>query len=403
MFQRFHIAGRVAIVLAIVALLVVPASAFAQGTGPDNGKFPPGLVKKAAPMAAENAMFPVVASELDNPRGLAFSPNGSLYVAESGEGGDNCFPFPEGPTPVVCTGNTGAITEINLKKGTQARVSTGLPSHADPEGMEAIGPSDISFQGRGNGYVTVGLGADPAFRAELGDGFGWLVKSTPSGQWRNRVDVAAYEAAANPDGGAIDSNPYSTVALPDSMAVVADAGANALLSTNVDTGAVSTLAVFPNRVVPVDPLVQAIFGLPPFFPAQAVPNSVVQGPDGAFYVGQLLGFPFTPGQSNVYRVVPGQDPQVYAEGFTAIIDIAFDQAGNLYVLEIAKNSLINAFLFGDWTGALIKVDAQTGVKTEIASDGLWAPGGLAIASDGSFYVSNNSIWKDIGQVLHIVP
>ena len=30
----------------------------------------------------------VVMSGLDNPRGLAFAPNGALYVAEAGRGGD---------------------------------------------------------------------------------------------------------------------------------------------------------------------------------------------------------------------------------------------------------------------------------------------------------------------------
>src|SRR6266540_1196878 len=38
-----------------------------------------------------------VATGLDNPRGLGFAPNGALYVAEAGRGGDGpCFPGPEG-------------------------------------------------------------------------------------------------------------------------------------------------------------------------------------------------------------------------------------------------------------------------------------------------------------------
>ena len=404
MLRRLPTTARFAVLLALAALLAIPLGASAQGQGPRNDRFPHNLKVTAAPRAAANNMLHVVADGLDNPRGLAFAPNGLLFVAEAGEGGDNCFtPDPGDPTFVVCTGDTGAISEINLKKGTQTRVATGFPSRAAPDGFEAIGPSDISFQGQGNGFVAIGLGADPAFRDLLGNGFGWLARTTPSGQWSNRVDVAQYEVDYNPDGGLVDSNPYSVQALSGNTALVADAGANALLHTNIATGAIQTVAVFPERVVPVDPMLQAIFGLPPFMPAESVPNAVTLGPDGAYYVAELLGFPFTPGESRVYRIVPGQQPEVFAAGFTSIIDIGFDQQGNLYVLEVAKNGLVAGFIFGDWTGALIKVEAGTGVQSEIASAGLWAPGGLAVAADGTFYVSNNSIWADIGQVLHIVP
>ena len=37
----------------------------------------------------------------------------------------------------------------------------------------------------------------------------------------------------------------------------------------------------------------------------------------------------------MWRVEPGEDPEVYARGFTNIIDIAFDDDGNLFVLEIS--------------------------------------------------------------------
>jgi hypothetical protein len=43
----------------------------------------------------------------------------------------------------------------------------------------------------------------------------------------------------------------------------------------------------------------------------------------------------------VYKVVPGSTtPQVYTEGFTNIIDVAYHD-GNLYVLELAKEGLLS--------------------------------------------------------------
>ena len=43
-----------------------------------------------------------------------------------------------------------------------------------------------------------------------------------------------------------------------------------------------------------------------------------------------------------------------------------------------------------------------GTRTEIASAGLFAPGGIAIGPDGAIYVTNNSILSGTGEVVKIV-
>ena len=53
----------------------------------------------------------VIASGLFNPRGLAFGPEGALYVAEAGRGGSG--PCVTGNTGTVCYGASGAITRID--------------------------------------------------------------------------------------------------------------------------------------------------------------------------------------------------------------------------------------------------------------------------------------------------
>ena len=72
--------------------------------------------------------------------------------------------------------------------------------------------------------------------------------------------------------------------------------------------------MFPQR--PVD--APSALGLPPGTQLlmDAVPTSVALGPDGAFYVSELTDFPFPVEGARIYRVVPGEEPQVYAEGFT---------------------------------------------------------------------------------------
>ena len=71
---------------------------------------------------------------------------------------------------------------------------------------------------------------------------------------------------------------------------------------------------------------------PPFVDMQAVPTAVVEGPDGAYYMSQLTGFPFPIGGANIYRVNPRTGAyKVFKGGFTNIMDLAFDKHGTLYV------------------------------------------------------------------------
>jgi hypothetical protein len=345
-----------------------------------------GMVPATAQTGAE-----VIASGLNNPRGLTFSPNGGLYVAEAGAGGSGpCFAGPEGP---ACFGHSGSVTRID--RSGQRRVLTGLPSYgAEGTGDAAIGPSDVAFQGQGSMYVTEGLGLDLDFSKTipaLGD-MGQLLKARgASGKVKVVADLADFEDANNPTGDEENVNPNSVLST-GSARVVADSGANDLLRVSAH-GKISVLATFPNRLVDAPPFL----GLPPGtqIPMDAVPTSVVRGPDGALYVGQLTGFPFPLGGANVYRIVPGRAPQVFASGFTNIIDIAFDKRGTLYVLEIFQNGLLS----GDPTGALIRVDRRGGQHV-VMSTGLNTPGGLALRG-GAAYVSNCGTCAGAGEVLRI--
>jgi hypothetical protein len=337
----------------------------------------------------------VVAVGLDNPRGLTFGPDGALYVAEAGSGGDDVCS--EGPEGEVCYGYSGAVTRV--LNGVQERVAMELISSADG-GNFATGPHDVAVTANGHPYTLTGLGGDPAVRApdgplgDLGMDLGQLVHITlATGDWSNEVDVAGYEGEANPDGGAVDSNPYNFVAIADGF-VVADAGGNSLLKVDM-TGetTISTLAVFPDRMVEFPP------GSGSQMPMQAVPTTVAIGPDGAYYVGQLTGFPFPVGGANVYRVDPaGGDPEIYAEGFTNIVGIDFDANGNLYVVELATNGLRS----NDLTGRVVQVTPEGRQKT-IASAGLVAPGGVAVGPDGYVYISNFSVFAGAGQVVRLNP
>jgi hypothetical protein len=337
---------------------------------------------------------------LSNPRGIDIV-NGAIVVAESGRGGSTCkmASTPEGGPGKVCFGMTGAITRIaNGHQTTLVR----LPSLADPTGEAATGPSDVSGLGPDYRFHLTGFiqGVVPRFgsaAARLGD----LLK-TNGHRTLSVANLARYEAHHNPDGGAIDSNPYSVQALGDRKGVlVTDAAGNSLLRVNPKTGAIRLVATFPTQLLQVP-------GAPPGtrIPADAVPTSVTIGPDGAWYVAELKGFPFTPGTSRIWRIKPGSQGvhcrvngtgacSLYATGFTSVVSIDFGPDGALYVSEIAKNGLLGAP-----NGALLRV--KNGVRKVLIGTGLFAPGGIAVSSSGRVFIVNNSISPNQGRVLEVV-
>jgi hypothetical protein len=345
-----------------------------------------------------SATMQVVGAGLNNPRGLTFGPDGGIYVAEGGVGGASCYALdPGAPGDLTCIGGTGSVTRI--ENGVQERIATGLPSLAGPDGFGASGPSRISWRPRDAFSVVIGLGADPALRDQLAAAFnplfgdlGKLARMSPAGSWAFMADVAAYEGTANPDGGFVDSNPYAVYSALGRKRLVADAGGNSLVEVSND-GQIRTLAVFPVRMVPYPPMFGGGMG-----PMEAVPTSVTEGPDGAIYVGELTGFPFLPDHANVYKVMPRQQPQVFAGGFTAIHDIAFGPDGSLYVLEIASD-LIACEFFGDCNGRLIRV-APDGTRSVLAQDLLF-PGGVAVNQAGQVYITLFSVMPGMGMVVRV--
>jgi hypothetical protein len=215
---------------------------------------------------------------------------------------------------------------------------------------------------------------------------------SPNGERRLVADLNAYEIQNNPDGDHPgESDPYGVLALAGER-IVTDAAGNDLLRVGPDNH-ISTLAVFPERLVPAPPSL----GLPPGtrLPMDAVPTNLALGRDGAVYVGELTGFPFPVGGARIYRVVPGHAPQIFADGFTNVIDIAFERDGRLLVLEIAKSSLLS----NDPTGALIRLN-RDGSRNTLLSEGLIHPTAIAVRGD-VLYISNCGTCAGGGQVIRV--
>jgi hypothetical protein len=341
----------------------------------------------------------VVQGGLNAPRHLVLTRAG-LVVTEGGTGGpvgtSNCAtgPSTEGAgTTQFCTGPTGAIVALS-SRGQVIPVLSELPSVIEENIQEVTGPSAIAY-GHGQEAVTIDDflvtkdGSNNLLPKPFASAFGTLLLLS-HGQARV-VNIAAFAAAhpqpasslgTIPGETAYDSDPYDVVAYRGGW-VVADAGANDLLYVSV-TGHISMLARFP---AVAEQLPAGVLGNPApiTVEAQAVPSSVAVGPDGALYVGLLRGVPSDPGTAYIYRVVPGQQPVIWARGLTSVTSIAFDRQGRLLATEFNTGGLLSPPTV---PGALVRISDGGQTVTTLPVPGLFQPTGVAVSGNGTVYVSN---------------
>jgi hypothetical protein len=301
--------------------------------------------------------LPVVV-DLVGPRGVAAGPLGIVGFAE----GDGSF---------------SAV----LTKGPFA--GTLLPLGSVP--ATYIAPS-MAMGHFGQTYVLVAAGPPGAFT---------LYKWVPGADSpRPIADIGAYQQT-DPDPFNVaddpaESNPFGVAALPDGSVLVSDAAANDLLRVFRD-GRIVTVARLKPRTVPVPDGV----GPPPGTPwvSEAVATSVTVGADGYYYVGELRGFPATPGTSQVWRIAPNSvnavcDPEAphsgrcrrYADGFTSIVALGAGDDGSIYVVELSKSSWLKYEMDKEHNnvGALFRIPRGGGRPHELAEGQLKLPGGVAV-------------------------
>ncbi|WP_256838875.1 ScyD/ScyE family protein [Ornithinimicrobium faecis] len=360
----------------------------------------------------------VVATGLNSPRHLTAAPNGDLYVAEAGTGGDDCLVMgEEGPVldegvPIPCgswdpeehpdwgeirLGDTGSITKIT-RKGHQSRVVTGLPA-VDLGGGEATGPSDVAVRGN-KLMVTVGLGADPAVRdlaadlfdEELYEDLATVQQVKLSGKKtsaRTVADLGQFEADNNPHPAMVDTNPNAIVS-DGSGWIITDAGGNSVLRMD-HKGRLSTLAVPPGGEAEAPPFLE----LPPgtMIPFEPVPTAAERGRDGSVYISVLTGFPFPVGGSTIWKVSPSGKVTSWATGLTNVTDLTFGPDGSLYAVQLANNGLLSE----DLTGSLLKI--RKGKSThQVIADGLFAPYGVTVHKSNA-YVTTGTVVPGGGEVV----
>jgi hypothetical protein len=251
------------------------------------------------------------------------------------------------------------------------------------------------------------------------------------GEVTQLADLEAFEKSVNPDGGVIESNPFDVAALWNGSALVADAAANALLIVD-HKGRVDWVATLPTEAVPTDNLKQLVgcpaappeflsfCELPPMMPAEGVATSVAVGPDGAYYVGELKGFPAPTGESRIWRIKPharhaqcgtSPDCRVIADGFTSIVDLSFGLDGTLHVVELDEASwfaielasMPNIVVPGRPVGGTVSACTRqrwTGSwMCDIEAAGLLMPTAATVDFRGNVHVVTNALVPGAAEVI----
>ncbi len=341
----------------------------------------PGAATAAAAPDSAERVVPVIEG-LSGPRGLDVRPARRL----------------------IYTQDDGSLTETVLRgdgAGTTVLGSVGPPGFAPAVSQYDAKSAYILTGGGGPGASILDSGGTARGSATLS------LWTKATGKIKPVADIAAYQKTDpdpyNQEGKKTESNPFGVASLADGSALVSDAAGNDLLHVWPD-GSIVTVARLKPRVVLVPQELEGQEGIPPPgtpINAEGVATSVTVGADGAYYIGELRGFPATPGTSEVWRVEPDAegavcdperphkgDCQLYADGFTSIMDLAAGPDGEIYVLELCKQSWLQFELgIAAPIGALFRIDAPGAQPVELARNKLTLPGGVDVSNKGRPFVA----------------
>lgn len=336
------------------------------------------LALALAPITSAQGEGTTIAGGFNGPQGVLVAPDGSVWVIDSGLGGDTEVAFVDpntGEEAIANYGESARVVRID-PDGTQTVVAT-LPSML--VGTEATGGARLALVD-GTLYATSGGWIDvpspipsPAVAA---------VVKIEEGQVTPVASGWDLEESQNPDGFILESHPYDLNVGPDGMLWVADAGANDLYKVDPVSGEVSLVTAFSQGVP--SPLPNPNRG--GAMESDPVPTGVAFDGSGNAYVSFLPGFPFLPGSAKVVRVSADGQVSDYATGLTMVTDLQTGPDGNMYAVQLGQFTEQGPV---PNSGAIVRV--KEGDASEVVLSGLSFPTSIDFNEAGDAYVTLNGV------------
>ncbi len=308
---------------------------------------------------AASPRLQVVATGLVNPRGMAFGPDGALYVAEAGKYGAKEVRV--GPERLrYRVGRSGRVLRIDPASGATQVVLDNLPSE-HTSGDDTYGVAGVAFLGD-TLYLLLATGGrdvgDPSFDNQV-------LRRTADGKLETVADLTTYNLEQPPLARKLDPNgtdvpggvPFGFTALQGQL--YATDGNQETVTEISPVGTLRRLLEYPasNHVL----------------------TGISPGPDGALYVCEFGPAPHKPGSAKITRLtLDGQRSDAWT-GLQSAIGVAFDRAGAMYALEFSSGLRVPK------TGRLLR--RRPDGSGEVLASGLNFPTALVLGPDGNLYLA----------------
>jgi hypothetical protein len=306
----------------------------------------------------------IVATGLSQPRGMVLDADGNLYVAEAGavdpEDNSTITPKINHSSRVVRIGPDREITPVIENLPFTNYIVAG-----------DIGATDVAMLD-GTLYILTGEGYDDELSRSV-------LRLAEDGAFRPIASIRRFIEFITPidslmgAGAGHAANPFAIIAAPDGETFYISDGASGRILKMTRDGVLSLWAEWPNT--------------PPL-------TGLAFGPDDHLYVAMLSALPFGPGNGAILRAESDGELAIVVSGLTMVIDVAFDAAGVMYVLEISSGPTPTQ-LYAPVSGRLLRIE-EDGTQTVLLEE-LNHPTAMIFSPQGDLYLAVNGAFSAPGE------